>query len=246
MSRKTPTAYATDLAFIHDAGFGDFAREASAFLIEILRQRGISRGLVVDFGSGSGILAECVSKADYEVLGFDVSRAMIELASKRVPTATFRHESFLDAQLPPCVAVTAIGEIFNYLFDRRNTNARLRGVFRRVHAALRPGGVFVFDVALVGRVPEGIRRGFTAGPDWACLYEACEDPLAHTLERRITSFRKVGEHYRRDAEVHRLRLYRRAPLLADLRAAGFRARTLAGYGATPFPPGYAGFVARKA
>jgi SAM-dependent methyltransferase len=246
MSGKAATAYGTDLAFIHDAGFGDSAKAASAFLTESLRQRGISKGLVVDFGSGSGILAECVAKAGYEVLGFDVSRAMIDLASKRVPTATFRHGSFLDAELPHCVAVTAIGEIFNYLFDSRNTDARLRKVFRRVHAALELGGLFVFDVALVGRVPEGNRRGFTQGPGWACLYEACEDAVRHTLERRITSFRKVGENYRRDAEVHRLRLYRRAPLLADLRAAGFRARALTSYGATRFPPGYAGFVARKA
>jgi SAM-dependent methyltransferase len=237
--------YRDDLAYIHDAGFGRFAHHAAAFVLEMLQKRRVSSGRVVDLGCGSGILAEKLSQAGYDVLGFDISRAMIAMSRKRVPAARFRHESFLNAELPPCVAVTAVGEIFNYLFDKRNTGAQLRKLFGRVHDALQPRGLFVFDVALIGRVPEGRRRAFTEGHDWACLFEAEEDPRRKTLTRRITSFRKVAEHYRRDHEVHHLRLYDRDWLVSQVRDAGFRARALKGYGEFTFPPGYAGVLAHK-
>ncbi len=44
------------------------------------------------------------------------------------------------------------------------------------------------------------------------------------MTRRIVSFRRVGEHYRRDDEVHRVRLFEPSEMSAQLRAAGFRVR----------------------
>jgi SAM-dependent methyltransferase len=237
--------YQSDLAFIHDAGFGHFARHAADFVIGQLQAVGKRNGRIVDLGCGSGIFAEQVTQAGYDVLGFDLSPAMVELARKRVSSGTFQNESFLNAKLPTCIAVTAIGEVFNYLSDSANTLARLRKLLQRVHQALEPGGLFVFDVALVGRVPGGIRQGHSEGSDWACLYEAREDTGHKQLERRITTFRKAGDAYRREHEVHRLRLYERAELAGELRQAGFRVRTLARYGELKFPPGYAGYLARK-
>jgi hypothetical protein len=65
------------------------------------------------------------------------------------------------------------------------------------------------------------------------------------MERRIVSFRKAGEHYRRDDEVHRVRLYDPSELSAELEQAGFRVRTMRSYGAHPLSEGHAAFVARK-
>src|SRR5439155_24360251 len=113
--------YHEDLAYIHDVGFGDFARNAAPGLLELLRQRQVVRGLVVDLGCGSGIWARELCNAGYEVLGVDLSEAMLAIARKRVPDAEFRQGSLLSAKLPACAAVTAVGECFNYLFDRRNT-----------------------------------------------------------------------------------------------------------------------------
>lgn len=245
MKRPPEDAYRADLAYVHDVGFGSFATHAAPFALELLTANNIRRGQVVELGCGSGIVAAALAVAGYDVLGFDISHAMVELARKRAPEADIRQGSFLSAPLPPCVLVLAIGEIFNYLFDKHNTKARLSKVFHTVHKALVPGGLFVFDVALVGRVPKGRRRGYTVGNDWACLYEAEEDPESMTLTRRITSFRKQGDDYRRDDEVHRLRLYERSWLVGELRSAGFRVRTVKAYGDLAFPPGYLGFVARK-
>jgi SAM-dependent methyltransferase len=109
--------YSPDLAFIHDTGHGDCARHAAAMVLDLLRVRGTSSGLIVDVGCGSGIAAEIWGRAGYEVLGIDLSPAMIDLARRRAPRAEFRVGSFLDADIPPCAAVTAIGECFSFLFD---------------------------------------------------------------------------------------------------------------------------------
>jgi SAM-dependent methyltransferase len=244
-AKDPDNAYRADLAYIHDAGFGGFAAAAAKLLLGLLRAQRVRTGLVVDLGSGSGILAAALVEAGYDVLGFDISESMVELSRRHVPQGIFCQASILDAEIPTCIAVTAVGEIFNYLFDPRHSLARLNQVFRRVHAALSPGGSFLFDAAFLGRVPGGSRRNFAAGEDWACLFEAQEDPRHKLLTRQITTFRKLGDAYRRDHEVHRLRLYVRRELLTPLRRLGFRVRSLPSYGDLPFPPGYAAFIARK-
>jgi SAM-dependent methyltransferase len=240
------SAYRDDLAYIHDAGFGDFARRAGAAILELFARRGINQGRVVDLGCGSGIWAAALAKAGYDVTGFDLSPAMIAMCRDRVPTGDFHVGSFVAADLPPCVAVTALGEVFNYLFDAANQPRRRARLFRRIHDALLPGGLLVFDGAEPGRVRHGHARNYAEGADWACLYTAAEDDAQGTITRRITSFRRDGDHFRRDQEVHRLRLFDRDEVQSQLRAAGFRVRVLKGYGDLRFPRGYVGFVARKA
>src|SRR5688572_3051617 len=187
------SAYGTDLAHVHDAGFTDFATGSAPYLLGHLRRAGIRSGLVVDLGCGSGAWARSLTRAGYEVLGIDQSRAMIALARRHAPAARFRVGSFLKASLPECGAVTALGEVFNYTFDRANTEHGLFGFFRRVHEALRPGGLFVFDGAGPGRLPATApRRSFTEGDGWVVLVDRDEDIDLRVLTRRIVTFRRLG------------------------------------------------------
>ncbi len=175
MSRTAASAYSADLAYIHDAGFGHVAANAAVELLKRLRKspKRDSTGLVVDAGCGSGILSQAVSSAGYGVVGFDYSESMLNLARKRAPRGEFRRESFVTAELPPCLAIAAIGEVFNYLFDRRNRGNLLPRVLRKMYQALEPGGLLLFDVATPGRVPGSTpTRGFTEGPGWTVLYTA--------------------------------------------------------------------------
>lgn len=238
--------YKEDLAYIHDVGFGDYALDSAPGILEILARNGIRDGLVVDLGCGSGLWAQELTKAGYRVLGIDISESMIDTARRRVPDAEFRVGSLFEADIPPCQAVTSVGEVLGYLFDPENDHQGLVHLFRRVYGALAPGGVFVFDVAEPGQVPRGAAtRGFSEGEDWVVLLEKEEDPEQETLTRRIVSFRRVGEHYRRDGEVHRLRLYRATDVARELRQAGFRVRTMRGYGQFRLPRAHASFVARR-
>jgi len=117
-------AYNRDLAYIHDVGFGSFAQRSAPGVLKILRRNGISSGLVIDLGCGSGLWARRLADAGYDVLGIDLSPDMIALALRRVPQASFRTASFLDADFRQCTAITSLGECFNYLKitdDQRET-----------------------------------------------------------------------------------------------------------------------------
>lgn len=246
VTRVTSNGYGDDLAYIHDVGFGSFAETAAPFLLKCIAQVQRPGETVVDLGCGSGIGARRLADAGYRVLGIDQSPAMIAIARKRVPEGQFHVGSFVDAELPPSIAVTAIGECFSYSFDPANTGDRLGALFERVHDCLEPGGCFIFDVVARGRVPGiGPQRSFREGPDWAVLVEAEEINRRRELVRRITSFRKVGELYRRAHEEHRLTLYRPEEVTRALRRIGFRVRRLAAYGALRLPRGNIGFLARK-
>ncbi len=238
--------YGEDLAYIHDAGHADFALRSAPGILDMLRGNGVSDGLVVDLGCGSGLWARGLLREGYRVLGIDISEAMGEIARRKAPGAEFRVGSLFEAPLPPCDAVTAIGEVLNYLFDPENEERGLGRLFGRVYEALRPGGVFVFDVLGPGQVPPGTAsRGWSAGEDWAVLSEKAEDRERGTMTRRIVSFRKVGEHYRRDSEVHRVRLYDPGEVEGSLGRAGFEVKTLGAYGNHPLGQNHAAFVARR-
>jgi SAM-dependent methyltransferase len=128
--------------------------------------------------------------------------------------------------------------------DQSAAFIRLARLFARVYRALRPGGVFIFDVAGPARIPENApQRRWFQSRDWAILVETGGD--RNTLTREIICFREVGNVYRRSEETHRLQLYRSADVVADLARTGFEARALTGYGRFRFPVGIAGFVARK-
>ena len=186
----------------------------------------LAAGLV--FWRGSSI------DAGYDVFGIDISEAMIEIARKQAPEAEFRVGSLFEVEIPRCEAVTADKRGPQLPLRPGERGAGLGRVFRRVHDALAPGGVFVFDVLGPGQVPPGTRaKGFSVGEDWAVLSEREEDAERGTMERRIVSFRKVGEHYRRIDEVHRVRLYDPSELAAELERAGFRVRTMRSYGDLP-------------
>jgi SAM-dependent methyltransferase len=239
------TAYQEDLAYIHDVGFDFYARGVAPELVKIFCRYGIESGMVVDLGCGSGIWARELTDAGYQVLGVDISESMIRLARKKAPQARFVRSSFLDVQVPPCDAVTSLGECLCYLFDPKNGMSELTKLFSRIYAALRPGGLFVFDIAQPGQIPQTQRvRNFT-GPDWVILREAEEDRKNMLLTRRMTLFRQVGKAYRRSEETHRLRLYWGADLARSLRQIGFRARLLRSYGSYALTGNRVALMARK-
>jgi SAM-dependent methyltransferase len=239
--------YTADLAFIHDAGFGDLARAAASEVIRGLQARHIERGLVVELGCGSGIGARELLRAGYDVLGIDISPTMIRLARRNAPAARFVIASLFRVKLPRCVAVTAIGECINYAFDPGANRPQVMRLFRRVWTALEPGGLFVFDFAEPWPFHRGTRRSkHITGDGWAVLVDAMEDRERRVLIRHITSFRRVGTLYRRSEESHSVHLYSAPELAADLRAIGFRARIFRKYGGMPLRIGHAGIVATKA
>jgi len=236
--------YLEDLAFIHDAGFRQYALGAAPGLQRILARHGITRGLVVDLGCGSGRWARVLSRAGYEVLGIDQSPAMIRLARKLAPRARFQVGSLWSVPLPPCDAVTSLGECLNYCFDPQAGGRALLPLFQRIYRALEPGGILLCDFAGLDRRPHGKRQHISIGQNWAVL--ASTTPRGpDSMVRHIVTHRLVGKKHRRREEVHRLRLFPSAEIRDRLKQSGFRVRTLTGYGRFRFPRGIHGVVGIK-
>lgn len=237
-----PESYRADLAFVHDAGFGELARRATPELIERLRLGGISGdGLVVELGCGSGISAERFVRAGYDVLGVDVSRAMLSLARRRVPSARFVRASLHELEIPPCQAVVALGEAIAYVPVRGRAPSLAR-LFAKVARALPPGGLFVFDLISKSGPPLA-SRGFRSADDWAVLSETRE--RGAKLERHITTFRRKGALFQRSVELHAQRLVDPAEIARMLRRAGFRVSRGDAYGKVKLLPRRVAFIALK-
>jgi hypothetical protein len=169
---------------------------------------------------------------------------MIEFARQRVPEARFHVKSFLEFRIPACRAVTALREVFSYLIDPNDSLRTLRLVWEQVFDALAPHGLLVFDVAGLDRC-KGIKQRFFEGKDWACVVEFHKDKAEQKLTRRIVSFRRVGDTFRRHEETHTQLLYSGAKIVDVLRQIGFRVRQVRSYGDRHLSPGVAAFIARK-
>lgn len=210
----------------------------------MLRVRGITSGHVVDLGCGDGTWLRALTAAGFRATGIDQSPAFAKLAGRTAPQAVVRQGSLYRTAIPRCDAITALGEVFNYLQGASTAPPSLARMFRRAHAALRPGGVLMFDLLVTGK-PAIHRETARIGPDWAVFARVHEDRPRARLSRDIVAFRPRGSRYTREEEVHRLRVLKRSQVVADLRRAGFNVRVANGYGALSVGARHVVFVATK-
>ena len=233
--------YCEDLAYIHDQGYSTGATHAATVIVQILRAQHLRRGCLLDLGCGSGHSTGVFIRAGYDVLGMDVSRAMVRLAKGRVPTGKFRVGSFPTHSQNRWDVIVAIGEIMNYLPSVAALRRRIRWAFDALHS----GGIFVFDV----RMPPGKGDPLkwvigTTGKDWAVMAGSTVDPKRRTLTRNIMTLRLKGDRWRRDKEIHQQCLYRASETRRWLRVAGFHVEVRSGYRSVPLSTGKL-FIARK-
>ena len=234
--------YGSAQAGIHHERFGALAAMAASDLLAELRAAGLASGTVVDLGCGSGILARLLVDAAYDVVGIDLSPAMVELARAQAPGARFSVGSVHDAELPAgCVGVVATGEVLCYATDQRAGREALARLAARVRDALAPGGIWLFDVSGPGRAgPTGTAKQFHRADDWCLGMTATEDATTGRLDREITIFTErdgSDGRYDRVEEHHVLHLYDPDDLLELLGAAGFDAVVEDGYRTPGTHPG---------
>ena len=241
-----PPGYGRDLAHLHDVGFDLLAKHAAPAIVKQLHAAGFDQGTVMELGCGSGITSRYLSDAGFEVIGLDLSESMITLARRRVPEADFQIGSFVTVEIPTCVAVTGVGEIFGYQFDSENTQAARADLFYRIFKALVPGGQLIFDMAASDRAPiPSPAKTYFEGDDWICLVESDVDEEKRRLTRDIISLRREGDFYRRSHEVHQLELIEPDDIVRSLERIGFAVSVSRVYGQFSLPKGLYAFFATK-
>lgn len=225
--------YQEDLAFIQASGFADFAFGAAPEIKRLLRSAAAPIRRVCDVGCGAGPLTAALLEAGFEVTGIDVSDELLNIARTSCPRAKLIHGSIYEQAIPQCEAILAVGEPLTY-HETDGAEERLGGFFQRASEVLPSGGVLMFDLIEPGE-PSLAGRFWRAGEDWAVLSETQEDQSARNLVRKIETFRKLGDLYRRGSEMHRVRLFDRGEVCEWLVRAGFSVRTANAYGDFQLP-----------
>jgi SAM-dependent methyltransferase len=230
--------YHDDLAYIQHEGFSDFAKGAAPGALRILRSARITRGHVVDLGCGDGTWLRALTDRGFAATGVDQSPPLLRYARTAAPKATLKKGSVHRFAFPRCDAITALGEVLSY---PPSTPLSLRRLFRRAYAALRPGGVLVFDLLISG--PPMAYVTWRAGASWAILTRVEE--RKNRLTRHIITFRKTRGQHRRRQETHVLSVAPARLVVAELRRIGFVVRTARAYGRFALADRRLAFIAQK-
>lgn len=110
--------------------------------VAVLAVAGMKTGTVLDLGTGTGALSARVAAAlpRVRLVGIDADEGMLAMAARRLPArrTELRLGNFVTAALPRCDA--AIASFALHHIEQRQTK---RALYRRLHAALRRGGVLV-------------------------------------------------------------------------------------------------------
>jgi SAM-dependent methyltransferase len=228
--------YRSDLALVHDLGFGFHADRCAPgilALLEPVRQRG---GVVLELGCGSGLLTRYLVDAGHRVIATDASPAMLDRARRAVPEVEELRQVVLpDDPLPRVDAVVSVGHVLNYLSDE----AALARAAAAMAAALRPGGVLAFDLCDLqwGEARREAPDTARVEGEWAIVTRSSV-PRPDRFVREITTFvRNQDGSWRRDDERHENVLVDASQTVALLRRHGVDAALGTSFGIEELPAG---------
>jgi len=190
---------------------------------------------VVDLGSGTGDLVIALARAGYTVLAIDRSAAMLDVARAKISGAdlatapTLLEQDLRTFRLArPVEAAICVYTVINQLTDHSD----LARAMAAVHAALVPGGLFLFEVNLLAayeRYWRGVER--VTLPDAVLTREHHAVEGGRIVEASVTICRGDG------TAVHdriAQRVYDDDEIEAALAGAGFACHGVARY--DPFDP----------
>ncbi|MBD5465511.1 MAG: class I SAM-dependent methyltransferase [Lachnospiraceae bacterium] len=216
--------------------YSDFARvydtfmdatpyeEWCEFLVSLLKKEGITDGLLLDMGCGTGTLTELLEQAGYDMIAIDNSMDMLQVAmekqrGKKKDSILYLLQDMREFELYGTVrAVISICDSVNYLLDKEE----LSKTFGLVNNYLDPDGIFLFDFNTVYKYKEVIGEAVIAENREECsfIWENYYDDETHMNEYDLTIFVKEGTLYRKFNETHYQRGYTLLEVKEALQEAG--------------------------
>ena len=146
----------TSFASVYDTFMDNIPYEEWAdYVIGLLKEYGISDGLVADLGCGTGNMTELLASAGYDMIGIDNAEEMLEIAmekrGKSGADILYLLQDMREFELFGTVrAIVSICDSINYITEEEE----LLEVFRLVNNYLDPKGIFVFDFNTVYKYRE--------------------------------------------------------------------------------------------
>ncbi len=188
---------------------------------------------VVDLGCGTGTLTCLLAQAGYAVTGVDLSEDMLTQAMDKALALPEQQRPLLvcqsmDALRLPCQADAVVCSLdcLNYLTRRTALRRTLRGVCN----ALRPGGLFLFDVIPLWELERRDGEVFVdEDEETLCLWRADWNRRRQVLTYGMDLFSTGdGVHWSRSQEEHQERGWALEELEALLAECGFALCALRG------------------
>ena len=192
------------------------------FLEALLQAENRHPESVLDLACGTGSLSVLLAKKGYRVIGADMSEDMLTEAQSKADELEGNRPFFIrqrmeKLRLPePVDCIVCCLDSLNYITDP----ALCRKSIERVYRALRPGGVFLFDV----NTPEKLRAMdgqvfLDEDDDVFCVWRG--EFEGRVCRYGIDLFSREGAHWVRSFEEHLEYAYTPEELTAYLQEAGF-------------------------
>lgn len=214
-----------DFADVYDELMDNTPYEAWAERLDgLIRKYGVSkpernarglldseRNLVLDLGCGTGTLTELMYRKGYDMIGVDISDAMLNRAMEKKERSG-SEILYLQQDMRELELYSTVGTIFcvcdslNYILEEEE----LEQVFSGVKNYLFPGGIFIFDFNTEYKYREVIGDTTIAEnrEDCSFIWENYYDSEGRINEYDLTVFvREEGERFRRFTETHFQRGY---------------------------------------
>ena len=121
--------------------------EWCGYLTGLLQEYGVTEGLVLELGCGTGNMTRLLANRGYDMIGVDNAPDMLEIAMEKRQAEgqdiLYLFQDMREFELYGTVkAVVSLCDSMNYILEEEE----LLQVFRLVNNYLDPGGVFIFDL----------------------------------------------------------------------------------------------------
>ena len=166
MEAYTSFAYVYD-TFMDNVPYGEWARH----IREKLCEHGVTDGIVLDRGCGTGTMTERLAGYGYDMIGVDNSEEMLELAMEKKTESgydiLYLLQDMRGFELYGTVrAVVSVCDSVNYITEPDE----LEEVFRLVNNYLDPKGIFLFDFNTVHKYRDVIGDSTIAEDRGVCSF----------------------------------------------------------------------------
>ena len=189
----------------------------------ILEKEGLKPRTVADLACGTGSATRILARRGYQVTAVDLSEEMLTEAMDKCADLeqlpVFVHQNLARLRLPRAVdmAVCFLDSL-DYILDPADCAAAIRQTYK----ALKPGGIFIFDV----NTPEKLRAMdgqvfLDEDDDVYCVWRGEFDEETNICSYGMDLFQRQGETWLRSFEEHREYAYSIGQLKGFLKDAGF-------------------------
>ena len=203
----------TSFASVYDTFMDNIPYEEWAeYLVGLLKESGISDGLVLDLGCGTGNMTELLATAGYDMIGVDNAEEMLEIAmEKRAKSGhdiLYLLQDMREFELYGTVkAIVSICDSINYITEEED----LLEVFRLVNNYLDPKGIFIFDFNTVYKYREVLGNQTIAEDREDCSFiwdnYYYEDERINEYELSLFIKEQDSDLYRKYQEMHYQKAY---------------------------------------